>query len=316
MFYNVQIPLTVKSLEEESKRKSTLLDGRSLESWDYVYRQLESIGYTKDQSERPDVLALLNKVTMARQRTEEMEKVALTRNMRTSTPEALSPLSHAEVELLRHIKEARITPRPNPESAAEGGGGDEVDAVHHRFKGRERDRGSGVGSGGGDGGAGSSSAGGSLRKKSDPNKRKSLRHSRPLSPPQNNNASSSNGGGGPSSRWQCHACTYSNKAKNDICEMCGKSKNSPIPPASSAADVVNGGGSRSESTTGGGGHDVVDGQSPDSDGRGGVSCQKCTLVNDRKLKESFKSQKFLQIKRLEKKKKAWQTLSPKMSSLC
>ena len=30
--------------------------GQGLESWDYVYRQLETQGYTKDQAERPDVL--------------------------------------------------------------------------------------------------------------------------------------------------------------------------------------------------------------------------------------------------------------------
>ncbi len=42
-----QIPLTVKNLEDDYKRKS-VLDG-SLDSWDYVYRQLESIGYSKDQ---------------------------------------------------------------------------------------------------------------------------------------------------------------------------------------------------------------------------------------------------------------------------
>ena len=37
------IPLTVKNLEEEHRRKS------GVGSWDYVYRQLENIGYTKDQ---------------------------------------------------------------------------------------------------------------------------------------------------------------------------------------------------------------------------------------------------------------------------
>ena len=60
------------------------------------------------QAERPDVLALLNKVTMARQKTEELQQQ---RNyhppLAMSSPEttaALSPLSHAEVELLRHIR--------------------------------------------------------------------------------------------------------------------------------------------------------------------------------------------------------------------
>ena len=47
-------------IEEENKRKSMLLmpetNGRAgnapLETWDYVYRQLETIGYTKDQVNR------------------------------------------------------------------------------------------------------------------------------------------------------------------------------------------------------------------------------------------------------------------------
>ena len=130
------IPLTVKNLEEEHRRKSgvAMING-SLDSWDYVYRQLENIGYTKDQvgcvsrdplaglnmttigfnlisfpqAERPDVLALLNKVTMARQKTEELQQQQRNYHqpLTMSSPEttaALSPLSHAEVELLRHIR--------------------------------------------------------------------------------------------------------------------------------------------------------------------------------------------------------------------
>ena len=64
------IPLTVKQLEDENRRKSVLEAAasavtqgtkNSLESWDYVYRQLENSGYTKDQADRPDVLELLIK---------------------------------------------------------------------------------------------------------------------------------------------------------------------------------------------------------------------------------------------------------------
>ena len=93
-------------------------------------------------------------------------------------------------------------------------------------------------------------AGGTSNKK-DPQKRRSMRHSRPLSPPEGGGA-----GGGDSStssyhqsqqqqqehhyhqqqqqhhkvssnKWQCYACTFSNKQKVDVCEMCGKSRNSP-----------------------------------------------------------------------------------------
>jgi hypothetical protein len=64
------IPITVKQLEDENRRKSVLeaaatavtQGGKNeLESWDYVYRQLENSGYSKDQADRPDVLELLIK---------------------------------------------------------------------------------------------------------------------------------------------------------------------------------------------------------------------------------------------------------------
>ena len=45
-----------------------------LESWDYVYRQLECIGYTKDQGERPDVLDILSKVGMNPQHRKQLEQ--------------------------------------------------------------------------------------------------------------------------------------------------------------------------------------------------------------------------------------------------
>merc|ERR1712241_1425001 len=60
----------VKQLEDENRRKSVLdaaatavsQKGKNeLESWDYVYRQLENSGYSKDQADRPDVLELLIK---------------------------------------------------------------------------------------------------------------------------------------------------------------------------------------------------------------------------------------------------------------
>ena len=64
------IPVTVKQLEDEHRRKSVLEAAsiavsqnakNSSESWDYVYRQLENSGYSKDQADRPDVLELLIK---------------------------------------------------------------------------------------------------------------------------------------------------------------------------------------------------------------------------------------------------------------
>ena len=64
------IPLTVKQLEDDQRRKSVLEAAgiavsqgtkNGSESWDYVYRQLENSGYSKDQADRPDVLELLIK---------------------------------------------------------------------------------------------------------------------------------------------------------------------------------------------------------------------------------------------------------------
>jgi len=79
------IPLTIKTLEAENKRKTLLAEAAAaaaganeaknpLESWDYVYRQLECIGYTKDQGERPDVLDILSKVGMNPQHRKQLEQ--------------------------------------------------------------------------------------------------------------------------------------------------------------------------------------------------------------------------------------------------
>ena len=79
------IPTTIKQLEQDNRRKTLLAEAAAaavsaneaknpLESWDYVYRQLESIGYTKDQGERPDVLDLLSKVGMNPQHRKQLEQ--------------------------------------------------------------------------------------------------------------------------------------------------------------------------------------------------------------------------------------------------
>ncbi|TRY62030.1 hypothetical protein TCAL_09093 [Tigriopus californicus] len=231
---NGPIPITVQHLEEENRRKSLgngLPEngiGGNYESWDYVYRQLENIGYTKDQAERPDVLALLNKVSMARQKSERAG----------SRHDVLSPLSMEEKELLKQIQRTHIssTGPVQPEDP----GFDEADAVHRRFRrssgDRDRHRDS------------------HKRRSTQGDLRKSQRHSRPLSPPEVDTTSK------PKNGWQCHACTFNNGCKVDICEMCGKSRNSPelLKSSTTATDS--------------------------SDQEDTISCQKCTLLNDRKLK--------------------------------
>ena len=69
--------------------KTVNMSGKAL----VEFGKLENIGYTKDQSERPDVLALLSKVSLARQKTEEQLGI----------PKALSPLSREE-EVICHSK--------------------------------------------------------------------------------------------------------------------------------------------------------------------------------------------------------------------
>ena len=58
------------------------------------------------------------------------------------------------------------------------------------------------------------------------NKKRSSRHSRHLSPPKVTAVPSAapSTSSASSARWECHACTYLNKARLDICEMCGKSR--------------------------------------------------------------------------------------------
>ena len=246
----VAIPLTVKSLEEENRRKSAMIlqagngVGTVDETWDYVYRQLENIGYTKDQGERPDVLALLNKVSMARQKTAAAAAASGELAARNLSPQALSPLSYEEKELLRQIQDTHIS------------GDDEIDGVHRRLRKSSGSDGHHARKHREDKNKSASSGKSSDNHKGSRNK--SLRHSRPLSPPTPQKTKNSN-------RWHCRACTFSNKIKFDICEMCGKSRDSPDFGGSAAADDESDRASSGSKTT-------------------TVACKKCTLVNDRKLK--------------------------------
>ncbi len=162
-----QIPLTIKHLEQEEKRKSALVDPRALlqspdgsDTWDYVYKTLDRIGYnTKDAaaaaggSERPpDALELLNKVTQARQRALEREGQG-----GAGAGQESPQWSQEEQELLLRIQRTQLDdgdrgaeerPRPPTTSSTQDGGRsssglfltespserDEPDAVHPRFR--------------------------------------------------------------------------------------------------------------------------------------------------------------------------------------
>ena len=61
--------------------------------------------------------------------------------------------------------------------------------------------------------------------------------------------------------------------------MCGKSRNSPLPPTATTVAPSNGIAAARDVF-----NDVLDGG---GDGDGLIACQKCTLQNDRKLKVGF-----------------------------
>ena len=79
-----------------------------LESWDYVYRQLESIGYTKDQGERPDVLDILSKVGMNPQHRKQLEQ-RLREQQQNSLHHQRQPSSSPEpVKTAPKVKSSRV----------------------------------------------------------------------------------------------------------------------------------------------------------------------------------------------------------------
>lgn len=73
----------------------------------------------------------------------------------------------------------------------------------------------------------------------------------------------------PSSRyWNCHACTFRNRATVDICEMCAKSRRSVLDSESTGDDY--------ETTNG---DEEFDKSLTDEGDRNVVICSKCTLKN-------------------------------------
>ena len=96
-----------------------------------------------------------------------------------------------------------------------------------------------------------------------------MRHSRPLSPPEAGAAAASmapehqpshdqhrlkvSSSSSSSGKWQCHACTFSNSKKVDVCQVCCKSRNSPADlrqPASLTPEMMQQRGGDPSSATG------------------------------------------------------------------
>ena len=133
----------------------------------------------------------------------------------------LSRMSPSELEMLQRlkIKEQQQQQQQQFQSSSyyevDGGGQDETDAVHRRLRQGHHNP---------DHHKSHHRKNDSQKRNSANLERKSLRHSRPLEPPKSEiHAAAAN----VLHSWQCYACTFANDGKVDICEMCGKSRNSP-----------------------------------------------------------------------------------------
>ena len=93
--------------------------GQGLESWDYVYRQLETQGYTKDQAERPDVLTRGQEGRESQEREEE-------RRRRDLEEERRKREVTEEEDVRRGLGGIRLQQQQQQQ------GRDRGDGVHHR----------------------------------------------------------------------------------------------------------------------------------------------------------------------------------------
>ena len=261
------IPLTVKQFEDEQRRKSVLEaagiavsqgNKNASESWDYVYRQLENSGYSKDQADRPDVLELLIKQLQLQKEQQQYSQGApfdhkgLPENNLRGNLENLDALRNGPskkqtdktIENSNNLKPAH--PRPSSSSKAEK---HDKPLIQNR----------------------SSSAASKHKDTSEKSKGKSLQHAngakqskpkssshkhnerderynRPLHPPDvpsvppqlppkgrhlkvdkpshynSSHNESAYSGEESEDKWECQFCTFLNDDSIDICEMCAKSR--------------------------------------------------------------------------------------------
>jgi len=173
-----------KSGRSKSNRNS---NGEQIESWDYVYKELEQQGYSKDQAERPDILAANRQSFVGTEYSEEDVRRNLNRmqireaeprggrardksrnrNSRDITREMINTTSESEQEVSRYSSAnsrntAEEQQRPQRTSRSQG---------HQTQQGSHKQR--------------------------------NIDHSE---------------------KWECGACTYLNAGSNNICEMCSKSR--------------------------------------------------------------------------------------------
>ena len=78
-----------------------------------------------------------------------------------------------------------------------------------------------------------------------------------------------------SRHWDCHACTYRNRASDEICAMCAKSRQY----GSSLGFESESGGCTTDDYETTNGDEELDEQSFHEPDKGMVVCSKCTLKN-------------------------------------
>ena len=251
------IPITVKQLEDDHRRKSVIEAAAnavkqgsvtSSESWDYVYRQLENSGYSKDQADRPDVLELLIKQLQLQKEQQQYTQAVQSEHNYTShqsrneyqsslnAKESSFKAGHLDTSDMRQSNEhLRVKPSHkasnNHEARAKSAGSkllddvefsesDDIDSKHIS----------------------------PVRPKSSSSlhieRGKSERYKKPLVPPnssvappelppkgkQHQNLPNVHSRDPTSSdeeiknKWECQFCTFLNEGSIDICEICAKSR--------------------------------------------------------------------------------------------
>ena len=79
--------------------------------------------------------------------------------------------------------------------------------------------------------------------------------------------------------WNCHACTYRNRASVDICEMCAKSRQFAAGQSAAGQFDSESGGCTTDDYETTNGDEEFDEHSLTDDERQMVVCAKCTLKN-------------------------------------
>jgi len=228
--------------------------GQGLESWDYVYRQLETQGYTKDQAERPDVLTRGQEGRESQEREED-------RRRRDLDEERRKREVAEEEEVRRGLGGIRLQQQQQQ-------GRDRGDGVHHRsVKAEAGGRGRGRHSRNLETSESEEHSKYSSAVESDEPAGEKMDWGRAVrrGPGPAPQQASRGGGGGTRSQggamWECSTCTFHNAEGKQICDMCSKSRDGIrqelAPPA-----VV-----RKEKS-----------RSPTPPATG-IKCDRCTLVN-------------------------------------